>query len=130
MKNLRVASCLLVLLVVNACASVQTTGRRSFDGDQNFAKPMRIIVYDFAATADDVAASSAITGRYKRRSTPQTANEIRLGRDLGHRVALELVKDILAMGLQLPHALHELRVARRCAHASRGLPRCVGEDDK
>ena len=62
MKNLRVASCLLVLLVVNACASVQTTGRRSFDGDQNLARPTRIIVYDFAATADDVAASSAITG--------------------------------------------------------------------
>ncbi len=99
MKNLRMASCLLVLLVVNACASVQTTGRRSFDGDQNLAKPTRIIVYDFAATADDVAASSAITGGYKRRSTPQTANEIRLGRDLGHRVALALVKDILAMGL-------------------------------
>ncbi len=99
MKNLRVASCLLVLLTVDACASVQTTGRRSFDGDQNLAKPTRIIVYDFAATADDVAASSAITGGYKRRSTPQTADEIRLGRDLGHRVALELVKNILAMGL-------------------------------
>ncbi len=96
---LRVASCLLVLLVVDACASAQTTGRRSFDGDQNLARPTRIIVYDFAATADDVAESSAITGRYKRRSTPQTANEIRLGRELGRRVAVELVKDILAMGL-------------------------------
>ena len=93
MRNLRVASCLLVLLVVNACASAQTTGRRSFDGDQNLARPTRIIVYDFAATADDVAASSAITGRYKRRSTPQTAYDIRLGRELGHQVAVALVKN-------------------------------------
>ncbi len=96
---LRVASCLLVLLVVDACASAQTTGRRSYLGDQSLPRPTRIIVYDFAATADDVAASSAITGKSKRRSTPQTANEIRLGRELGRRVALALVKKILAMGL-------------------------------
>ena len=99
MTKLRVASCLLVLLLVSACAPTQTTGRRSYDGGQSLAKPTRIIVYDFAATADDVAASSAITGNYKRRSTRQTANEIRLGRELGRRVAAALVKKILAMKL-------------------------------
>jgi hypothetical protein len=96
---LRVASCLLVLLIVGACASVETTGRRSYDGGQNYPRPTRIIVYDFAATADDVAASSAITGKYKRRSIPQSANEIRLGRELGRRVAVSLVRKILAMRL-------------------------------
>lgn len=90
---------LLIVVVIAGCGSAQVDGRRSYVADEEIPRPGRIIIYDFAATADDLSPSSAITGRYKKPSTPQTEEEIRLGRELGSRVADELVKDLIAMGL-------------------------------
>jgi len=56
-------------------------------------------VHDFAATPADIPAWSAAAGRHAPPSTPQTAKEIETGRDLGARVAQELVAEIRDMGL-------------------------------
>ncbi len=93
-----------VVALLAGCASSDVTARRSYIGDEEIARPGRVIVHDFAATADDIAADAAIAGRYDRRGTPQTAEEIALGRQLGQQVARELVKDILAMGLPAERA--------------------------
>lgn len=87
------------MAVTAGCASSDVEARRSYVGSEQIARPGRIIVYDFAATAEGVAPSSAISGRYGLGHRPQSSEEIRLGRKLGRRVADALVKDILAMGL-------------------------------
>ncbi len=92
------AGWLLALLVLAGCASSDVTARRSNVGDEQIARPSRIIVHSFAATPGDVPADAAIAGLYDRRKTPQTAEEIELGRQLGDQVARELVEEILEMG--------------------------------
>ena len=95
---------LLASLVVAGCASSDVTGRRSYVEDEKIARPGRIIVHNFAATADDIPADAAVAGRYERRDTPQTAEEIALGRELGDQVARKLVKNILELGLPAERA--------------------------
>ncbi len=95
---------MLALAVLAGCASSDVSSRHSYVGDEEIARPGRIIVHNFAATADDIPADAAIAGRYDRRDTPQTAEEIELGRQLGARVADELVKDILKMGMPAERA--------------------------
>lgn len=102
MKSLGLAAAGLLLLA--GCASSGVEARRSNVADEMIPRPGRIIVYDFAATADDLAASSAITGRYGAGAVKQSAEEVRLGRELGRRVAAKLVKDILAMGMPAERA--------------------------
>ena len=93
------ATGLLLLAVTVGCASAIVEGRRDYTAGEQISRPGRILVYDFVASADDMAPSSAITGRYGVSKTPQSAKQIRLGREMGRRVADELVKDILQMGL-------------------------------
>lgn len=99
-----VATGLLLLAVTVGCASSGVEGRRSYAGGEQIPRPGRIIVYDFAATSDDLATSSAITGRYDASNVKLSAEEVRLGRELGSRVAAGLVRDILAMGLPAERA--------------------------
>ena len=103
-KSGLVATALFLLAVTAGCASSGVEGRRSNVAGEQIPRPGRIIVYDFAATADDLATSSAITGRYAASTVRASAEEVRLGRELGRRVAARLVKDILAMGLPAERA--------------------------
>ena len=96
----RVAPWVFVLAVVAGCASTAVTERQRYVGEgERIARPDRIIVYDFAATPADIPAWSAAAGQYATPSTPQTAEEIDVGRELGEWVAQELVADIQGMGL-------------------------------
>jgi hypothetical protein len=56
-------------------------------------------VHDFAATPADIPAWSAAAGRHAAPSTPQTAEAIETGRNLGAQVAKELVAEIRDMGM-------------------------------
>lgn len=99
MKSLsRVVLCVFALVVVAGCASTTVTERQQYMG-QRIARPDRIIVHDFAATPADIPAGSAVAGQYAQPSTPQTAQEIEVGRKLGAQVAKELVAEIQGMGL-------------------------------
>ncbi len=105
MKRVGIATIgLICLSLIAGCASSDVEGRRSYVAGEQIPRPGRIIVYDFAATVDDLAASSAITGRYAAPATPQSAKVISLGRDLGNRVAAKLVREIIAMGLPAERA--------------------------
>ena len=94
----------LVLLV--GCASSQTVQRQSYAAQEQIPRPGRIIVYDISATPSDIPATAAITGSYNQRPAPQTAEEIQLGRQLGARVAADLVRSILDMGMPAQQAGH------------------------
>ena len=78
---------LLGLAVLVGCASSDVTARRQASGSQDVAKPQRIIVHNFAGTPADLPPDSAIAEHYARRSQPQTAKEIEIGRKLGAQVA-------------------------------------------
>ncbi len=100
MKPLGTAtSLLLALLLVVGCAS-----SGAYLGEEEIPPPVRIIVYDFAASPADLPADSAVTGHYEESTTPQTAEEVELGRRLGDRLAAQLVRDIRAMGLAVERA--------------------------
>jgi hypothetical protein len=92
----RAATWLLALLLVAGCASTEVSDRQEYTGAK-LARPDRIIVYDFAATPDEVHAQSALAAADA--TTPQTAKDIEEGRKLGAEVARQLVIDLQNMGL-------------------------------
>ena len=93
-----VALCSFALAALAACASTEVTERTSYHGER-LARPDRIIVHDFAATAADIPAWSSAAGQHAEPSTPQTAEAIATGRKLGALVAKRLVAAIRDMGL-------------------------------
>ncbi len=97
---------ILGVAVLVGCASSEITQRQSYAAQERIPRPGRIIVYDIRATASDVPATAAITGSYSQRQSPQTAEEIRIGRQLGDRVAANLVRNILDMGMPAQRAGH------------------------
>lgn len=106
-KDLRVRSICTVMIaafMAISCASSEVASRRRHVGDEQLPKPGRILVYDFAATPGDIPADAAISGKYSRYATPQTAEQIRFGRQLGDIVARELVKEILQLGMPAERA--------------------------
>lgn len=88
---------LLALGLLAGCASSDVTSRRGYEGE--IAKPARVVVYDFSATPQDVPADSVLAGRFAQRETPQSEEEVALGRDLGARVAKRLVENLSALGI-------------------------------
>jgi len=81
-----IVSCLFVLMAIAGCASTQVSNRQQLVTGQ-LPRPNTIWVYDFAATAADVPANSALAGQYSANGTPQTAQQIALGRQLGAEIA-------------------------------------------
>ena len=96
----RIVLCMFALVVAAGCASTKVTERVSQIGtDEKLAKPDRIYVYPFAATAADIPTWSSGAARYSESETPQTPEQIELGRNLGVLVAKKLVTEIQEMGL-------------------------------
>ncbi len=91
-------------LFAAGCASTKVVNVRRDVEQQQIPKPERILVYDIAATPDDVPDDAAISGRYDRREQAQTSEEVELGRKLGATVAEKLVEEIRAMGLPAQRA--------------------------
>ncbi len=96
---------IIVLLpfILGACASTEVASRDQVVTGQ-LPRPGNIWVYDFAATATDVPAESGIAGQYGDYDTPQTAEQIATGKQLGAEIAEELVAEIRNMGMPAAHA--------------------------
>ena len=95
---------LFIILVVAGCASTKVTSRNPIVTEQ-LPRPAHIWVYDFAATAGDLPADSALADQYLVDTTAQTAEHIATGRELGAQIAAQLVEQILSMGLPAEHAV-------------------------
>ncbi len=103
--RVRIIHLMLVAVVVTiGCASSNIAEREIHYEGGPLPKPSRIIVYNFAASPDDIPADAAISGHYQRRTVPQTAEQKKLGRQLGDKLAEELVKGILALGMPAEQA--------------------------
>ncbi len=90
---------LFTALLVAGCAGSDVSSERSNVESYAIAKPERVIVYDFAATATDIPADSAIAELVQQRTTPQTPEEIELGRQLGALVAVHLIEELNDNGI-------------------------------
>jgi len=98
-----IVSCLFVIVVAAGCASTSVTNRQQLVTGK-LPRPDQIWVYDFAATAADVPADSALAGQSSDGGTPQTAEQIATGRRLGAEIAAQLVEQIRGMGLPAAQA--------------------------
>ena len=102
MKSYKGVVLCLFLVALAGCASTKVTERQQIETGK-IAKPGNIWVYDFVASAADVPADSDVAGQYSQ-DTPQTADQIDLGRELGAQIAKELVAQIRGMGLPAEEA--------------------------
>lgn len=91
-----VLPCLLALVAAAGCASTQITNQQEV-AIGKLPRPDHVWVYDFAATAADVPADSPLAGQASTKA--QTDKHIAVGRQLGARIAAELVAQISGMGL-------------------------------
>jgi hypothetical protein len=95
--------CLIALLVIAGCASTKVTGRDE-QVTGKIPRPAHIWVYDFAATPTDVPDESALAGQHSGHSSPQTAEQIKTGQQLGAGIAAQLIEQIRDMGMPAEHA--------------------------
>ena len=101
-RDLRLFTAITLLAftcVTIGCSKATVTSRQIYAKNEQLPKPDRIIVYDFAATPEEVPADDPLFGLYGRSTVPQTADEVILGRKLGAGIAGELVKEILSLGM-------------------------------
>ena len=103
---MRTALGLLALVVAVGCASTETSNRQILV-DKIIPRPNHIWVYDFAATAAEVPADSVLAGQHADHPTPQTAEQIEAGRQVGIHIAEQLVEEIRYMGLPGRRAFSE-----------------------
>ncbi len=96
-------ACLPMILWAAGCASTKITEHEVFVSDR-LPRPNHIWVYDFAATAAGVPANSTLARKFTLEATPQTAQQIALGRRLGAEMAADLVRQIQKMGLPAARA--------------------------
>jgi len=99
MMNRRIfVLCLFALLIVAGCASTKITNRDRIVTEK-LSRPAQVWVYDFAATAADLPADSALAGQASKEAPSQTDEQIASGRKLGALIATELVEQIRGMGM-------------------------------
>jgi Domain of unknown function (DUF4410) len=103
---IRAALGLFVMVVLTACASTNVTSRQPYTGEA-LARPERIIVHDFGVTPGDVPTGSALAA-HAAAGTPQTAEDVEVGRRLGAEVAKQLTADLQEMGLPAVQAAGQL----------------------
>jgi hypothetical protein len=99
----QIVLCLLTLLMMAGCASTKITGRDELVTGP-IPRPDTIWVHDFAATPADVPDESAFAGQEIEHLTPQTAQQIAAGRQLGEEIAAQLVAQIRDMGMHAEQA--------------------------
>jgi Domain of unknown function (DUF4410) len=99
----RIVLCLLSTIIVAGCASTNVTQQTPISSP-GLARPNQIWVYNFVANPADMPPNSSIGGEVGAPSTPPTAADIEVGRELGALIAQKLVADINAMGLSAVQA--------------------------
>src|SRR4249920_4037375 len=87
-----VARSVLALLLLAGCAQTTVSQQQSYEGSR-LARPNRIIVHDFAASASDLPAGYAIAVAAPPHAS-QTTDDVSLGRKLGAEVARNLVSEL------------------------------------
>src|SRR5688572_9255947 len=93
----------VAIILVTGCASTKVYDQQKVTTGP-LPRPNQIWVYDFAATPSDVPADSNVARTYTIVASPQTAEQIQLGRELGGKIADRLVQEIREMGMPATRA--------------------------
>jgi hypothetical protein len=88
----------LALIALVGCASTKVTDRQTYQHGR-LPRPDRILVYDFATTYADLPSWSEPARRYDATMTTASGEVLKKGRELGAKVANNLVEEIREMGL-------------------------------
>src|SRR5262245_37776573 len=91
-------STLLAVAVLAGCASTKVTNRERADYGK-LPRPDHILIYDFGASASDIAADSTLAGHTSVPATPPTSEQEALGRELGSSIASRLTAEVREMGM-------------------------------
>jgi hypothetical protein len=92
-QNLALAACVIGLLA--GCASTNVTSQNRLVYER-LPRPNHIFIYNFADVSGDIPSDSMFAGQS---SSPPTAEEFALGRELGSAIAAQLTSDIRDIGL-------------------------------
>ena len=97
--NSRVAA-VVALLMIAGCATTKVADRRSDIGNERLPKPDHIYVYNFAATAEELATAGTVaSSSYTIPKAPRTPEELAAAHALSDAVARELANEIKGLGL-------------------------------
>ena len=104
----------LAIAIFAGCAKTEVTERQTYQApatptsqQAGIPRPDRILVYDFAATPGDLPEWSAPARRYAESSPAPSDEVLAKGRELGAKLANELVEEIREMGLPATHGAGE-----------------------
>lgn len=89
---------LFALAFLAGCASTKVSNQQQLVTGK-LPRPDNILVYDFVATSGEVPEDSSIAGVHSEHETPQTAEEIETGRQIGAEITSQLVEEIRGMGM-------------------------------
>jgi len=96
MAGTALVGAMLALLLIGGCAKTTVSDRQYYEGPR-LARPARVIVYDFAASASDLPAGYDVA--IAAPAAEQTPDDVSLGRKLGTEIAKNLVTDLQEAGL-------------------------------
>jgi uncharacterized protein DUF4410 len=92
------AACLIGVAILAGCASTKVTNNERLAYGK-LPRPDHILIYDFGASASDIAADSSLTGQASPPTAPPTSEQQALGRELGSSIATQLTAAVREMGM-------------------------------
>jgi hypothetical protein len=99
MRTLNFIHGLAVLgLLLSGCSTTKVSNRDEYEGGK-LPRPGRILVYDFAATPEDLPAWSDAASRFAGAHADMQSDQLAAARKLGADLARELVSDVNDMGM-------------------------------
>ena len=97
-KMATIAISLTVLLMMVGCASTKISDREQLIF-ADIPRPGNILVYDFAASADDLPVNSTLYSHPNLNDSQLTPEQYQEGKKLGALIASNLVENILELGM-------------------------------
>ena len=99
----------LTLVVLAGCAPTDMDTIQEYSGKSLLPRPDRVLVYDFAVSANDVKLNSAIGARLANLVTGAQENEeqVKVGRAVAKALSGSLVKELEQLGLPVEQASSE-----------------------
>ena len=94
----KLVACLMALAIMAGCASTSVSDQQQMVAGP-LPRPGQIWVYPFAATPADVRPESELINDPEVIAGQQSAEQIAEGRQLGARIATQVVQEIIGMGM-------------------------------
>ena len=90
-----------LIMTIVGCASTKVQPLSVYSGSEPLPRPDRIVIYDFAVSANEVTLNSGPIARLHHLTSDvsQTEEELKVGREVAAALSEELVQRIRALGL-------------------------------